>query len=174
MQTTKTPLRNHQQGMSLIVAMVMVMLMTMVAVSSMRTSILELKVANSLMQKTTAMNQAEQSLANAEQDIDAMVADPDACGFGANNGHYMSLDNLSAKSLGGIDWSGFYKISNSYGNYINEYMGAKDVPGGTITIASDGAIIGGQVHSFRLTSKGNGAKRAVRLVQSIYVTEGAP
>ncbi len=64
--------------------------------------------------------------------------------------------------------------ANANDVYVTEYMGAKPIPGESVRIGTDGRIIGGAVHSFRLTSRSEAGKGALRLVQSLYVTTAPP
>jgi hypothetical protein len=49
-----------------------------------------------------------------------------------------------------------------------------EIPGESIKVATDGRIVGGAVHTFRITSRSATGKSALRLVQSIYVTSAPP
>ncbi|MCP4333990.1 MAG: hypothetical protein GY785_15130, partial [Gammaproteobacteria bacterium] len=58
--------------------------------------------------------------------------------------------------------------------YVTEYLGAMEIPGESVKKGTDGRIIGGAVHTFRITSRSATGKGALRLVQSIYVSSVPP
>jgi type IV pilus assembly protein PilX len=166
---------NAQRGVSLIVALVMLIVLTLIGVSSMNTAIVELKMAGSSQQQSIALNRADELLRVGEDRVLAIVNDPAAYDFSAvGDGYYTNLDNIDVHK---IDWDAQNLKSIKGPNndvYIAEYLGPKAIPGETIKKGTDGRIIGGAVHTFRITSRSATGKSALRLVQSIYVTTLPP
>ena len=165
-----------QRGVSLVVALVMLLVLTLIGVSSMNTAIVELKMAGSMQQQGVALNRADEALRVAEEDVLAIVTDPAAFDFTvADDGYYVTADNINVHD---IDWAteGLTSLPGANANdaYVAEYMGAKPIPGESVKVGTDGRIIGGAVHSFRLTSRSATGKGALRLVQSLYVTTAPP
>lgn len=173
--TIKSNFISNQSGVSLIVALVMLLLLTLIGVSSMNVAVMELKMANSMQQSGMALNSAEESLKIAEDDIDTIITTPAAFDFStADDSYYLNTDNINVHS---VDWSGLTtKKSGANDNdvYVTEYIGFKAIPGESIKYANDGRIVGGAVHTFRITTRSEAAKNAVRLVQSIYVSLDPP
>jgi type IV pilus assembly protein PilX len=177
----KTPIEiqagpTSQRGVSLVVALVMLLVLTLIGVSSMNTAIVELKMAGSTQQQGVALNRADETLRVGELDVLAIVNDPAAFDFSADgDGYYVTEDNINVHD---IDWSGegLNSIQGDTDNdaYVTEYMGAKAIPGESVVTGKGGAIVGGAVHSFIITSRSEAGKSALRLVQSIYVTTTAP
>jgi len=169
--------RKSQRGVSILVALVMLLVLTLIGVSSMNSSIVELKMASSMQQQGIALNRAEEMLRVGESDIDNIITDPAAHDFAAaDNGYYVRADNINVRD---IDWptQGLVSIkpdANVDDTYVVEYLGYKPIPGESVKIATDGRIIGGAVHTFRVTTRSVAGKGAVRLVQSIYVSDDAP
>jgi type IV pilus assembly protein PilX len=169
--------RKSQRGVSILVALVMLLVLTLIGVSSMNSSIVELKMATSMQQQGIALNRAEELLKVGETNIDTIITNPAAYDFAASgDGYYVSADDINVRA---IDWptQGLVSIkpdANVDDTYVVEYLGAKPIPGESVKIATDGRIIGGAVHTFRLTTRSVAGKGAVRLVQSIYVSEDAP
>jgi type IV pilus assembly protein PilX len=166
----------RQQGVSILVAIIMLLVLTLIGVSSMKTAIIELKMAGSMQQQGVALNRAEELLRVSELDIDAILADPAAYDFAApGDGYYINADAINVRQ---IDWvaQGLTATQGANTNdfYVTEYLGAKPIPGESVKVAADGRIIGGAVHTFRLTTRSATGKSAVRLVQSIYVSTAAP
>ncbi len=165
-----------QRGVSLVVALVMLLVLTLIGVSSMNTAIVELKMAGSMQQQGVALNRADELLRVGEEDVEAIVADPAAFDFTTDgDGYYITADGIDVHE---IDWAaeGLNSVQGANANdvYVTEYMGAKAIPGESVRVGTDGRIIGGAVHSFIITSRSEAGKSALRLVQSIYVTTAPP
>ncbi len=165
-----------QRGVSLVVALVMLLVLTLIGVSSMNTAIVELKMAGSMQQQGIALNRAEELLRVGEEDVVTIVNAPAAFDFAAaGDGYYVTADNVAVNN---IDWDGqgLNSIQGATANdvYITEYLGAKVIPGESIKVGTDGRIIGGAVHTFRITSRSTTGKSALRLVQSIFVSTSPP
>lgn len=175
----KTPIQiqaglTSQRGVSLVIALVMLLVLTLIGVSSMNTAIVELKMAGSMQQQGFALNRADEALRVGEEDVLAIVTDPIAFDFSlAGDGYYITADDIDVHD---IDWAGLTSIqgANTTDVYVTEYMGAKPIPGESVKVGTDGRIIGGAVHSFRITSRSEAGKSALRLAQSIYVTTAPP
>jgi len=167
---------SSQSGISILIALVMLLVLTLIGVSSMNTAIVELKMAGSMQQQGIALNRAEELLRVGEQGVEAIIADPAAFDFAApGDGFYVNADAIDVHK---IDWAaqGLSTIQGANTNdvYVTEYLGAKPIPGESVKVAADGRIIGGAVHTFRITTRSATGKSAVRLVQSIYVSDDPP
>ena len=165
-----------QRGISLILAMVMLIVLTLIGVSSMNTAIVELKMAGSMQQQGVALNRANELLRVGEEDVLDIVNNPAPFDFAAaGDGYYVTADNIDVQD---IDWAGQGLTANQGATandlYITEYLGAKVIPGESVRISTDGRIVGGAVHTFRITSRSEAGKNALRLVQSIYVAATPP
>jgi len=165
-----------QRGISLLVAMLMLIVLTLIGVSSMNTAIVELKMAGSSQQQGLALNRANEMLRVGEDDIIAIVNNPAPFNFAAGgDGYYITADNIDLQN---IDWDGqglnYIKGAVPTDTYVTEYLGVKPIPGESVKVGADGRIIGGAVHTFRITSRSTTGKSALRLVQSIYVTLTPP
>jgi type IV pilus assembly protein PilX len=165
-----------QRGVSLVVAMVMLIVLTLIGVSSMNTAIVELKMAGSSQQQGIALNRADELLRVGEDRVVAIVDDPAAFDFSEpDDGYYSKADDINVHS---INWAedGLDSVPGADQNeaYIAEYLGDEAIPGESKKEGTDGRIIGGAVHTFRITSRSAAGKSAVRLVQSIYVTASPP
>jgi type IV pilus assembly protein PilX len=165
-----------QRGVSLIVALVMLIVLTLIGVSSMNTAVVELKMAGSAQQQGVALNRANELLRVGEEDVVSIVNDPVAFDFTTpGDGYYVTADNIDVYDL---DWAsqGLKAIqgNNAGDSYVTEYQGAKPIPGESVKVGTDGRIIGGAVHTFLITSRSSAGKSALRLVQSIYVTKSPP
>jgi type IV pilus assembly protein PilX len=163
-----------QRGVSLVVALVMLVILTLIGVSSMNTAIVELKMAGSAQQQSRALNRADELLRVGEEEVLEIVEDPNAFNYGTDgDGYYLKADNIDVYD---IDWDNLTSIEGATPEdvYVIEYMGAETIPGESLKIGTDGRIIGGAVHTHRITSRSATGKSALRLVQSIYVTDSPP
>ena len=163
-----------QRGVSLLVAMVMLIVLTLVGVSSMNTAIVELKMASSMQQQSLALNRANEMLRFGEDDVEGIVQNQSAFNFASGgDGYYVAADNIDVSVH---DWTNLNPMQDpDTGDvYVVEYLGPKDIPGETRKISTDGRIIGGAVHTFRITSRASTGKGALRLAQSLYVTTLPP
>ncbi len=171
-----------QRGVSLIVALVMLIVLTLIGVSSMNTAIVELKMAGSAQQQGIALNRADEMLRVGEDDIDDIVANPAAFNWLApNDAYYVVADAINVYDL---DWEaeGLTSIQgdNEDDRYVTEYLGNKAIPGESVATgggkrdAQGGGAAGGSVYTFRVTSRSATGKSALRLVQSLYVTLAPP
>jgi type IV pilus assembly protein PilX len=170
------PTPGSQRGVSLIVALIMLIVLTLIGVSSMNTAIVELKMAGSAQQQGIALNRADEMLRVGENDVQGITDQPAAFDFStADDGYYVIADAIDIFDL---DWEDQGLISiqgtNAGDTYVNEYLGAKAIPGESVKVGTDGRIIGGAVHTFRITSRSTTGKSALRLVQSLYVTNSPP
>ena len=167
---------HSQSGVSILVALVMLLVLTLIGVSSMNSALVELKMAGSMQQQGIALNRADELLRVGEVNIDGILNDPAAFDFAADgDGYYVNADNINVNN---IDWAGqgLATIQGATANdiYVTEYLGAKPIPGESVKVSTDGRIIGGAVHTFRITTRSATRKNAVRLVQSIYVSTAPP
>jgi type IV pilus assembly protein PilX len=165
-----------QRGVSLVVALVMLLVLTLIGVSSMNTAVVELKMAGSMQQQGIALNRADELLRVGEEDVLAIVTNPTAFDFAADgDGYYVTADDIDVHQL---DWAAAGLNTNQGDNdndtYVTEYLGHKAIPGETEKVGTDDRVIGGAVHTFRITSRSATGKSALRLVQSIYVSTAPP
>lgn len=91
------PYTHRQRGAALIVGLVLMMVMTVLAISTMRTSTLELVMAGNTQYRETARQLAEAGLADAVAQIDADLLDPAAVNQGIWN-QGVIVDEMDAGS----------------------------------------------------------------------------
>ena len=164
-----------QRGVSLIVALVMLIVLTLIGVSSMNTAIVELKMAGSSQQQGIALNRANELLRVGEDRVEAIVTEAGTFDFAASgDGYYTKADNIDVHN---IHWAeqGLSSIqgANADETYIAEYLGA-EIPKGESRKDGTEVILGAAVYTFRITSRSEAGKSALRLVQSIFVSTKEP
>ena len=69
MKQTNTPLTKHQQGSALLVSLIILVVMTLLGLSGMRTSVMEEKMAGNMRDSELAFQAAEAALRDAEKYI---------------------------------------------------------------------------------------------------------
>ena len=168
---------HHQQGgASLLVALVILIALTLIGVSSMNTAVIELKMANNSKQQGLSFNNAEELLTIAEQDIAQIVSDVKN-GVGGNNpfllvyradGYYLPSEPIDVNQ---VNWNQLRKNTRTQGSYIIEYLGKPTASGESLN--ENAAAIGDQFYAYRITARSETGK-AIRIVQSIYVTSSQP
>lgn len=161
---TRASSRKHSTGAVLAISMVMILLMTTIGLSGMRSSQLETVMAENLKQKSVSFNNAESVASIGEATWDSNLVDclndigecPDAI-LGA-------LTPAMVSSIHAIDWAGgdgetTYFGSRPIGDYYVEYLGERMIPG------ESGKII----HAFRITSRATDTTGTSQtMVQTIY------
>jgi len=165
-----------QQGVSLIVAMIMLIVLTLIGVSSMNTAVVELKMAGSMQQQGIALNRADEMLRVGEDNVQTIADTAGSFDFGTKgDGYYVVSDDIDVFD---IDWAaqGLTAIpgANANDTYVVEYIGEKKVTGESGSEGGGLGVAGSKVYTYRITSRSATGKNAVRLVQSIYVTANPP
>jgi len=163
-----------QQGVSLVVALIMLLVLALIGVSSMNTAVVELKMAGSMQQQGLALNRADEALRVGEDDVEKIVANPGIFDFAAGgDGYYVVDDDIDVFD---IQWANLTSIPGASPDdtYVIEYIGEKDIPEESESEGGDEAAAGSKVYTYRITARSATGKSAVRLVQSVYVTQNAP
>lgn len=175
--------RNPQAGAIMVLCLVILFSMTLIGVSSMDSTVLELKMSNTMQQQVVALNRAEATLQSAEDVIEAITNDGVVFDFESDVDGFYPRDSGIDADVERSDWSGVVAedgpetSDNNIDDddmYVVEYLGEKPIPGETITVDTNGAITGGVVHTFRNTTRSASGRSVVRVVQSVYVTLNSP
>lgn len=177
MITTPTT-KQTQQGTVLIVALLMLVVMTILGVSSMSTTSLEEKMAGNFRDRQIAFNAAETALAQAEAYVNDNINS--ASVFNGNNGLYDSYDGPTQHdAFDDAWWSGSNSIVladtidevSTQPRYTIEYRGDIGADEGTsVNIGGYGESSGGgEITSFRITVRATGlSDNSVVFLQSYY------
>jgi type IV pilus assembly protein PilX len=171
----------RESGAVLIVSLLILLGMTLIGVSSMDSAVMELKMSSTMQQQVVAMNRAETTLLAAEARIDTMTTDGATWNFDVTtDGLYPNINTID---IAQADWSGFEaepgpifsdNAVDDDDTYVIEYVGMQVIPGGSRTQNNYGFAVGGEVHTFRNTTRSASGRSVVRIVQSVYVTVSAP
>jgi type IV pilus assembly protein PilX len=174
--TMTSQLANKQQGLALVVSLIMLLLMTLLAVNSMQTTVLEEKMAGNYKDRNMAFQSAESGLRAGEDYLRDTAALP--IFDGATAGLYQPTITGQARwNL--IDWSQAGQV-RAYVGSIDSYGGAQllaDLPNYIIEemqpVLSEGASleVGTALENryYRVTSQAvGGTASSVVMLQTTY------
>ena len=171
---------NDQRGAALILALLILLVMTILGVTAMRTSNLELIMATNTQEQVMAMANAENTLVDAERDISTNFSgpyDPVWAWSGNNNDGYYRMDpslglDVANSAAEDVDWpdlaaDGVGYVTGPNGRYTVEYMGS-------VQDTRPGVSLDPPVFRFlyRVTGRGTFGRGGTRRVQSIYEETG--
>ena len=168
------PPKAKQRGAVLIVSLMLLIIMTLIGVTSMRTTTLQEKMSGNTRDNMLAFQAAETTLLDAENFIENIVA-PAAAFDGTQAGLYQQGVNpdlfaaatwANSKTYGG----GVYADVATQPKYIIELTGTIGSSTEDINVAGYGEASGlGEMTSFRVTARGTGGTdNATVLLQSNY------
>lgn len=184
----------QQSGVVLLVSLILLLLLAVLGVTSMKSAILEEKIAGNYRAHSLAFQNAERVLRYAEQELISQAIAPTAgsmwiAAWAAGGGGSRQVEVLEAWSPTNTDlgnnaewWKG--KSTSWWGNnaitsndlpaglYIIEY---KEHIAGSLTVGGTGGGGGGGKHYYRITALGAGnytAQKSLVLLQAIVVRGG--
>ena len=163
------PVLVNQEGIALVISMIMLLLMSILGVTAMQTTVLEEKMAGNFKNVNLAFQAAESALKDSENYLSTTSVLPSFNGVSVN-GLYPSNTGL----WNTIDWSDTSKVRMYTGPAIS---GVTTAPitiieriasaGGTNSLEA-GAT--GTAYTYRITARGvGGTGNAVAIVQTIFV-----
>ncbi len=171
-----------QQGVALVFGLIMLLVMTLLAISGMNTSNLQFLMAGNTQQQTQALVRGENALSFGQNDIATNIivtnknspvgATPTAAG----NGYYIYAGTDVAVT-GDTVWttSGSHSVvaGEKDERYIIEYIGNRDPLGTSLTTDPNKKRTFATRNLFRLSARGLSDKEARRTLQTIVVIEQA-
>lgn len=148
-----------QRGSVLIISLMMMVLMTLLSVTAMRTTVVEQKMAGNQRDMTIALQSAEGALRNAEAYVESLAA------ITAFNGGVVGLytaedlidplDSTTWTSANSRAYDGEMTDASTVPRYIIELV--KEGEGESLTISNYGESTGDEsVHTFRITARATG------------------
>ena len=166
----KAPLtirKDRQQGISLVVSLIMLLIMTVIGISAMNTSLSKIRLTSGIQQQSNTSNDTEGSLSLGEQNAEEAASDQsivDGSGFFRNQ---LTVDDLNNTAT----WDNAFTGANGAGNFIIEYMGPRVKQGGSlVNLDTSGEII----YVYRITARVNNDERAERMFQSFFISANEP
>ena len=154
-----------QKGVALVVCMIMLLILTLGAVTTMRLSNSQLIITNSFQNELEAFIDAENSIRLGERDLDFNFAGAPALDFDLTDDGYYSADTLPAYSP---DWDNITAESGgvSGAQYVVEYIGPAPAAESSLALGAGSATT--MQFVYRITGRGDSSKGSVRLAQTIF------
>lgn len=165
----RTP--HNQRGVALFVSLILLLVLTLIAVSSMQSNVLEERMAGNMRDQDLAFQAAEAAL----RDGEAFLQTPILPSFDGTNGNYMPVDPSAGEAplWEKVDWSDASKVHTYNGPSLSgvaskpEYV-VEEMP----STASGGSLASdtpGIHEMYRVTARAEGgSKTAVVILQSTY------
>jgi type IV pilus assembly protein PilX len=150
----------HQQGVVLIVSLILLLLITLISVSGMKNTILEEKMAGNYKDKNSAFQAGEAALREAEASLDASNIEPFFDDVGTTTGHYLPTKN-GLPRWQSVNWDGIGDVITFSGalsgipdspKYIIEQLDPIQDPGGPV---GAGELV--TIKYYRITTQATGS-----------------
>lgn len=157
----------RQRGTALVICMILLLIMTLGATTSMRLSNSQLLVANSFQNEQEAFVAAENSIRVGERDlVNNFGGAPDVNLAADGDGYYM-VDTVVFDSR---DWDALPHETGGVANaqYVIEYIGPAPPQGGSLALGAGSAT--GMQFVYRVTGRGSSSKGSARFAQTVFTT----
>lgn len=162
---------SRQQGLALIMSLVILLVLTLLGITAMNTANLQLLMTGNSQYQTTALNTAESIIRTAEDVVNGVVAG----GTPPTTGYYdIRPSQDTAVDLASFNWADSSVVMSGTSKYIIEYAGNQVLDSASKKWRQNEGISGDTVSVFRITARSPATRGAVRYVQSIYVTIDSP
>jgi Tfp pilus assembly protein PilX len=147
--------------------MIMLLILTLGAVTSMRLSNSQLLITNSFQNEQEAFVAAENSVQAGERDITTRFDGAPAFEFASSGDGYYSAGTVVTDTP---DWDGvtYENGSVSGAQFVVEYIGPVPAPQSSLALGAGSATVLRFV--YRVTGRGTSSRGSVRLAQNIYTS----
>ncbi len=163
--------RSSQRGATLLIGLVLLVVMTLVAVSSTRLATFQTIMASNLQLQTLAASRAEAAITADERDVLTLVSDGVAHDFN-QKGDRLYLPGTIDVSLPDWQEAGFTSAQTDTGRYVIGYGGMRPIAGESARM--EDPLPGSAIHSFVISAESTSARGARRVLQTVFVTEDGP
>lgn len=157
----------NQQGMTMVISTVFLVILTVIGLSAMNVSNLELKMSGNAQDSYRAFNSAESVRVDAEESVKEIAKDMQGnpANFPDTNGYY----NLTQgeKPNPGVNSAAFWTVASNKtpDGYVVEFLGEQ-----TVTLDEKrGTADTEKMNVFRITALGKGQNGNTAALQSIYM-----
>ena len=150
-----------QQGISLVMSLVMLLIMTIVGISAMNISISNLKMTGGIQQQSFVSNSSEESLLIGEK----QAGNPPAS-FAFITNQVNFYDEPA--------WTSATNATTAGSQYIVEYLGKRIKNGGDVTTGGGTVAPGDSIHVYRVTARSIAGNNTTRMFQSFYLSDNGP
>jgi type IV pilus assembly protein PilX len=170
--------RRRQQGVALVIALVVLLVVTIVGVSGLQTTQLEETMATNLRDHDIAFQAAEVALLRGEATAEA-VEPGDLAAFDDNaNGLFVPAAAGATPRWEGVNWAtdetipeadADLEVAGAAPKFIVEHLGQVVAEEDVLNISNIGEAVGAPTEIFRVTARGTGGSANARvLLQTTY------
>ena len=170
--------RSSQQGATLVIALIVLVLIMMIGIAAFNTSDSLYKLAGNLQFENSALNNAETAVTAAESFLaqDGSFKNAGFAAYSSATPHLHPIGHLAALAQPAnnpltMPWDGTSDIQVGSGNqrYMIEQMSAKTtLTGSNQAVGQHRTAACNQVNTYLITARGRAPRGAVKLVQSYY------
>jgi len=169
----KNNISDRQDGVVLIISLIMLMVLTLIGLSSARISGLEVLMGTNTQNSVTSFMSAEDSAFAGEQRVLADFNGPPNIDLAANANDGLYLD--AEVVVDTVDWSNLNfevepRVNESPREFIVEYIGPRTVPSGSQGVGV--GAVGNMRYIYRINGHGGSNRGSARVVQTIFSTQG--
>lgn len=170
---TPQTMSRHQEGLSLIFALIFLTLLSMLALSALRNVTLEERMAGNNQDQNMAMQAAEASLRDCETVLQGVTVPT----FNGSNGLYQPAAVGSAQRWESVNWGSASAVRTLAANTLPEIPSQPaciiedlgTTPSGNIGGSLRAGLAQGTVNVYRITARGTGQRgNTVVMLQSTY------
>lgn len=158
----------RQRGVVLVVSLVMLIVVTLLALSGAQSSVGELRTSSNMLSRNVAFAIAETGLVEGEQQIETNHPGAPAVDFSADatDGYYYDGDIADITAV----WDGAdgYEAGADGSTYVVEYLGPFATAGGSLSLGAGAAT--NVRYLYRVSALGQGFRGGSHLLQSFYAT----
>lgn len=162
-----------QGGSALIVSLLILIVLSLLGLTAVRTTTLEEKMAGNLRDDSLAFQAAESALRDAETFVESVVS---VNAFNDTGGLYSEAstdpDYFAAATWGAgnsVAYSGTIAGVATQPRYIIKYVGVDSSGSGALNIGGYGNQQAGSLHTFRITARGTGGRDTTQVaLQEFY------
>jgi type IV pilus assembly protein PilX len=167
-------IRQQQQGSVLIVSLIILLVLTLIGITGMRTTVLEGKMASNSFDKNTAFQAAEAALRDGENLAETYVA---TGSFDGTNGKLGPSDSdpdwwdstlWDPANSTSIAYSGTLSDVKTQPRYILKYVGQVTNTSGSLKVHGYGTHNTSTVNEFRVTARGTGKSDSSQVILQTY------
>lgn len=166
------PAKGREGGAALIVSILILIILSLLGLTAVRTTTLEEKMAGNLRDNDLAFQAAESVMREAEGFVEGVVS---TNAFNDAGGLYSSAtadpDYLAAATWSAANsaaYSGTITGVATQPRYIVKYLGVVSTTGGALNIGGYGNQQAGSLHAFRITTRGTGGRDTTQVVLQDY------
>ncbi len=159
---------HREQGMVLVITLILLFVMTLLAVSGMNTAMVEQILTTNYQSVSDAFSDAEVALVYGEKEIATNYSGTPLFDWSADttDGLYNSGELVDVTTIWGS--TGGYQVSPDGYQYAIEYLGPYTTEGTSITMGAGNAS--NRRYLFRVSGYGTGSRSGNRILQTVYAT----